>query len=267
LQSEEDAFMAIIDAFTKATGVGVKIINESLDDVQPKASVAANTNQGPDMFWGLYTLPHLFPTKIIDVTDVANYLGKKYGGWVPSAEAYGKGPSGKWIAIPVAFNGNVINYRQSMIEKAGFKEIPKDTAGFLELMKALKEKSTPGGFALGRASGDGNAWVHWAMWSQGANLVDAKDKVIINSPETVKALEYVKALSDTFVSGTASWNDAFNNKAFLESQVSLTNNGISIYGAAQAGAAKGDAKAKEVTTRCGRWARWASPPSSISATR
>jgi multiple sugar transport system substrate-binding protein len=164
---------------------------------------------------------------------------------VPSAETYGKS-GGKWIAIPVAYNGNVINYRQSMIEKAGFKEIPKDTAGFLELMKALKAKSVPGGFALGRASGDGNAWVHWAFWSHGANLVDKDDKVILNSPETVKALEYVKALSDTFVSGTASWNDAFNNKAFLESQVSLTNNGVSIYAAAKAGAAKGDAKLKEV---------------------
>jgi multiple sugar transport system substrate-binding protein len=245
VQSEEDSFMALVAAFTKATGVEVKVINESLDDVQPKASVAANTNQGPDMFWGLYSLPHLFPAKCVDVTDVATYLGKTHGGWVPTAETYGKS-SGKWIAIPVAYNGNVINYRQSMIEKAGFKEIPKDTAGFLELMKALKEKSVPGGFALGRASGDGNAWVHWALWSQGGNLVDKSDKVVINSPETVKALEYAKALSDTFVSGTASWNDAFNNKAFLESQVSLTNNGVSIYAAAKAGAAKGDAKAKEV---------------------
>jgi len=245
VQSEEDSFMALVDAFSKATGVAVKVVNESLDDVQPKASVAANTNQGPDMFWGLYSLPHLFPSKCVDVTDVANHLGGKYGGWVPTAETYGKS-GGKWIAIPVAYNGNVINYRQSMIEKAGFKEIPKDTAGFLELMKALKGKSVPGGFALGRASGDGNAWVHWAFWAHGANLVDKDDKVIVNSPETVKALEYVKALSDTFVSGTASWNDAFNNKAFLESQVSLTNNGVSIYAAAKAGAAKGDAKAKEV---------------------
>jgi multiple sugar transport system substrate-binding protein len=246
VQSEEDGFTALVAAFTKATGVDVKVINESLDDVQPKASVAANTNQGPDMFWGLYSLPHLFPDKCADVSDVAAYLGKKYGGWTPTAETYGKGPGGKWIAIPVAYNGNVINYRQSMIEKAGFKEIPKDTAGFLELMKALKEKSIPGGFALGRASGDGNAWVHWALWSQGANLVDAKDQVIINSPETVKALEYCKALSDTFVAGTASWNDAFNNKAFLESQISLTNNGVSIYAAAKAGAGKGDAKLKDV---------------------
>ena len=245
VQSEEDSFMALVANFTKATGVEVKVINESLDDVQPKASVAANTNQGPDMFWGLYSLPHLFPNKVSDVTDVANYLGKKYGGWTPTAVTYGQS-KGKWIAIPVAYNGNVINYRQSMIEKAGFKEVPKDTAGFLELMKALKEKSVPGGFALGRASGDGNAWVHWALWSQGANLVDKDDKVIINSPETVKALEYCKALSETFVPGTASWNDSFNNKAFLESQVSLTNNGVSIYAAAKAASAKGDAKAKEV---------------------
>ncbi len=245
VQSEEDSFMALVANFTKATGVEVKVINESLDDVQPKASVAANTNQGPDMFWGLYSLPHLFPNKVSDVSDVANYLGKKYGGWTPTAVTYGQS-KGKWIALPMAYNGNVINYRQSMIEKAGFKEVPKDTAGFLELMKGLKEKSVPGGFALGRASGDGNAWVHWALWSQGANLVDAKDQVIINSPETVKALEYCKALSDTFVPGTASWNDSFNNKAFLESQVSLTNNGVSIYAAAKAAAAKGDAKAKEV---------------------
>jgi multiple sugar transport system substrate-binding protein len=147
----------------------------------------------------------------------------------------------------VAYNGNVINYRISAIEKAGFKEVPKDTAGFLELMKALKAKGTPGGMALGRvAVTDGSAWVHWAMWSQGANLVDKDDKVIIDSPATVKALEYVKALSETFVPGTASWDDSFNNKAFAESQIWLTNNGVSIYAAAKAAAAKGDAKAKDV---------------------
>jgi len=133
VQSEEDGFMALVAAFTKATGVPVTVLNESLDDVQPKASVAANTGQGPDIFWGLYSLPHLFPSKCMDVTDVADYLGKKYGGWVPSAVTYGKSGKG-WIAIPVGYNGNVINYRQSMIEKAGFKEVPKDTAAFMELM-------------------------------------------------------------------------------------------------------------------------------------
>ena len=244
IQAEEDGFMKLVAAFTKATGVEVAVVNESLDDVQPKASVAANTNQGPDIFWGLYSLPHLFPTKCMDVTDVADHLGKKYGGWVPSAVTYGQS-GGKWIALPIAYNANLINYRQSHIEAAGFKSVPQDTAGFLELMKALKAKGTPGGMALGRASGDGNAWIHWALWSHGGNLVDKDDKVILNSPETIKALEYAKALSEAFVPGTASWNDAFNNKAFLAGEISLTNNGVSIYAAAKAGADK-DAKLKEI---------------------
>ncbi len=244
IQAEEDAFMALVAAFTKATGVAVTVLNESLDDVQPKASVAANTGQGPDLFWGLYSLPHLFPAKVVDVTDVADYLGKKYGGWVPSAVTYGKSGN-RWIALPIGYNGNVINYRQSMIEAAGHKEVPKDTAGFLDLMKNLKAKNTPGGFALGRASGDGNAWVHWCLWAFGGNVVDAKDKVIINSPETAKALEYAQQLYANFVPGTASWNDSFNSKAFLSGEVSLTNNGVSIYAAAKAEAGK-DPKMKAI---------------------
>ena len=85
VQAEDEAFIAAMDAFTKATGVKISVIRESNDDVQPKASVAANTGVGPDLFWGFYSLPHLFPNKCLDVTDVADYLGKKYGGWAPSA--------------------------------------------------------------------------------------------------------------------------------------------------------------------------------------
>src|ERR1700756_1424988 len=36
VQAEDEAFVAIMDAFTKATGVKVTISRESPDDVQPK---------------------------------------------------------------------------------------------------------------------------------------------------------------------------------------------------------------------------------------
>ena len=195
--------------------------------------MAANINSGPDMFWGLYSLPHLFPDKVVDVTDIADYLGKKYGGWVPSAIAYGKSGN-KWIDIPVAYNGNMQNYRKTASEKAGFKAFPKTTDEFLAYAKAMKAQGTPGGMALGHASGDGNAWVHWCLWTFGGNLVDAKDKVILNSPETAKALEYAKQLSETFLPGTASWNNSSNNKAFLAGECHWTGNGCSIYAAAKA---------------------------------
>ena len=100
VQAEDDAFVKLIDAFGQGDRRARSTSRASLyEDVQPKASVAANTGAGPDLFWGLYSLPHLFPQKCIDVTDVADYLGKKYGGWVDSAIKYGKSGN-KWIAHP-----------------------------------------------------------------------------------------------------------------------------------------------------------------------
>src|SRR5512139_3628678 len=131
VQSEDDAFVKMIDAFSKATGVQVSIARESYEDVQPKASVAANTGTGPDIFWGLYSLPHLFPQKCVDMTDVADYLGKKYGGWVDSAVKYGKSGN-KWIAVPICYSGALINYRISVLNKAGFQKFPETTEEFIE---------------------------------------------------------------------------------------------------------------------------------------
>ena len=239
VQSEDDQFVKLIDAFTQATGVKVTISRESYEDVQPKASVAANTGAGQDMFWGLYSLPHLFPQKCLDVTDVADYLGKKYGGWVESAQKYGKSGN-KWIAIPVCYSGNMLNYRIEASNKAGFSKFPTKTDEFLEYAKAMKKNNTPGGFALGHASGDGNAWVYWCLWANGGNVVDKNDKVIINSPETEKALTYSKQLFENMIPGTASWNDASNNKAFLAGEIYWTGNGISIYAAAKKDPTKND---------------------------
>jgi multiple sugar transport system substrate-binding protein len=232
VQSEDDAFVALIDAFTKATGVKVNISRESYEDVQPKASVAANTGAGPDLFWGLYSLPHLFPQKCVDVSDVADYLGKKYGGWTDAAAKTCK-LGDDWLGIPVATVGGYMTYRKSALDKAGFSEFPKDFPGFLEMCKALKKNNTPAGFALGHATGDANGWLHWVLWGHGAYTVDKDDKVVINSPETVKALEYCKALSDSFIPGVASWNDSSNNKAYLSGELYCTSNGISIYVAAK----------------------------------
>jgi multiple sugar transport system substrate-binding protein len=232
VQSEDDAFVMLMDVFTKATGVKIMISRESNEDVTPKASVAANTGAGPDIFWGIFSLPHLFPQKCLDVTDVADYLSKKYGSWAPSAIAYGKGSGTKWIDIPISYTASLLNYRLSSMKKAGFSKFPETTAEFLEYAKATKANGTPGGFALGHAPGDGNGWAYWCLWAHGANLVDKNDRVVVNSPETEKALEYAKQLYGQMISGTASWNDASNNKAFLAGDIHWTNNGISIYVAA-----------------------------------
>lgn len=233
VQGDEDTYMANVKKFSEKTGIEVRVDHEGWEDVRPKAAVAANTGAGPDIILSTNDDANLYPEKLVDVTDLANYLGKKYGGWYPVCEQFLKPDGKKWIGIPLGAAGNCIVYRESQVKAAGFNTFPKDTDGFLKLMKALKEKNTPGGFALGNATGDGNSWTHWLVWSHGGSLVDKSNKVVINSPQTIKALEYARELYGTFVPGTLSWLDPNNNKAFLDGQVSLTANGISVYYAAK----------------------------------
>jgi multiple sugar transport system substrate-binding protein len=122
-----------------------------------------------------------------------------------------------------------MDYRISSLKQAGFSKFPATTDKFLEYAKATKRNNTPGGFALGHASGDANTWVYWCLWAHGGNMVDKNDKVILNSSETEKALDYAKQLYDNMIPGVAAWNDASNNKAFLANEIHWTNNAISIY--------------------------------------
>ena len=232
VQGDIDAYMVNVKKFTDKTGIEVRVDNEGWEDVRPKAAVAANTGAGPDIILSTNDDANLYPDKLLDVTDLAEYLGKKYGGWYPSVEAYLKPDGKKWIGLGLGAAGSYMVYRQSHLKAAGFDAFPKTTDDFLKMLKALKEKGTPGGFALGNATGDG-LWCNWLMWAFGGQLVDKSNKVVIDSPETMKALEFAKEIYATFIPGTLSWLDPNNNKAFLDGQISVTNNGISIYYAAK----------------------------------
>ena len=232
VQGELDAYMANVKKFTEKTGIEVRVDTEGWEDVRPKAAVAANTGAGPDIILSTNDDANLYPDKLVDVTDLCTYLGNKYGGWFPSCETYLRPDGKKWIGVPLGASGAIIVYRQSQVKAAGFSTFPKDTDGFLKLFQALHAKGTPGGMALGNATGD-SGWTHWLIWAFGGAIVDKNNKVTINSPQTVKALEYARELYKTFIPGTLSWLDPNNNKAFLDNQLSVTNNGISIYYAAK----------------------------------
>ena len=230
---DEDQYMKNVAAFTKKTGIEVRVDNESWEDVRPKAAVAANVGSGPDIILSTFDDANLYPDKLLDVTDVANYLGAKYGGWYDVCRQYLQPDGKRWIGLPLGAAGNAFVYRISHMKEAGFDAFPRDLPGFLKLCQALKAKGHPSGFALGNATGDGNAWTHWLVWAHGGKMVDDRNNVVINSPQTIQALEYAKELYQTFVPGTLSWLDPNNNKAFLDDQISVTENGISIYYAAK----------------------------------
>jgi multiple sugar transport system substrate-binding protein len=229
---DEKLWLENTEKYTQQTGVQVKVESQGWEDLRPKAAVAANVGKGPDVVYGWYDDAHQYPDKLVDLTDLGEYLDKKYGGWYDVCRKFGM-REGKWIAIPLGAAGARIVYRISALKEAGFEEWPSDLDGMLKASQALAAKGKPGGLALGNAVGDGNTWCHWLVWAHGGRMVDENDQVVINSPETIAALTYARELYQSFVPGTLSWLDPSNNKAFLDGQISWTINGISVYYAAK----------------------------------
>lgn len=230
VEPDETFFRANAEKFSKEFNVPVRVDFVGWEDIRPQTAVLANTGTGPDVVIGWSDDPHIYADKLHDMSDVAEYLGKKYGGWQFLAEKYGKRHrTNNWISIPLGGSTGPLVYRISAVKEAGFDKIPEDHAGFLQLCKRLKEIGKPAGFALGNAVGDGNGTANWLTWSFNSFLTDEDGKVAINQPATIQALEYLKELYPTFVEGTLSWLDPTNNRAYAAQQCWLTPNGVSLY--------------------------------------
>jgi multiple sugar transport system substrate-binding protein len=230
VDADEPIFRENSQKFAQQFGVETRVDFVGWEDLRPQTAVTANTGAGPDIVVGWPEDPHIYADKLHDMSDVAEYLGKKYGGWYFLAEKYGrKWKTNNWIAIPMGGSSGPLVYRESWVKEAGVDKIPNDLDQFLQLCRKLKANGHPVGFALGNAVGDANGYAQWLLWAHGGYMVDEDGKVAINRKETIEALKYAKALYETFIPGTLAWQDPSNNKAFEAGEISLTANGVSIY--------------------------------------
>ena len=230
IEPDEVYWRANTKKFTEATGVPVRVDFLSWEDIRPQTAVTANTGAGPDIVVGFSSDPQIYVSKIANMTDLADYLGAKYGGWQQLAVLYGtKWKTKDWISIPIGGGVGPVVYRQSWVKAAGYDKIPDDLPGFLTLCQKLHKSGHPCGFSLGHALGDANGFASWLLWSHNAMLVDEDGKIALDSKETIAALKYATELQKTMISGTLAWNDSGNNKAYAAGQIGLTFNGVSIY--------------------------------------
>src|ERR1700694_2114121 len=90
VKADEDVFRANAAKFTATTGVEVKVDFVGWVDLNQQTPVTSNSGAGPDIIIGFTDPPHIYSDKLIELTDVADYLGKRYGGWLALAQKYGK---------------------------------------------------------------------------------------------------------------------------------------------------------------------------------
>ncbi len=145
VSGEEEAWNANTKAFTEATGVEVRVDQESWEDVRPKAAVAANVGSGPDMVMSWFDDPFQYPDKLVDVTDLAEGVGAANGGWYDGPRDYAV-RDGKFIALPLCAIGNAICYRDSHVKAAGFSEFPHGQRRLPRALQGDAGQQDPGRF-------------------------------------------------------------------------------------------------------------------------
>jgi multiple sugar transport system substrate-binding protein len=122
-----------------------------------------------------------------------------------------------------------MTYREDLYKQQGFPP-PQTWEEWKDTGKKIKEATGKKvGIALSQTE-DSGASMHVMLWSYGASTVDKERRVIINSPETRKALDFVKDLYETTMTNEVlSWDDSSNTQAFLGGNYSWVHNAVSVY--------------------------------------
>ncbi len=145
VQPDEDIFRANAKRFTDKTGVEMKVDFVGWEDINQQTAVTSNSGAGPDLIMGFSDAPHIYQDKLIELTDVADYLGKKYGGWATMAQRYGKKHgTNTWIGIPFGASFGPLIYRKSILQQIGYDKVPDDMAGVLDVVQEAEGRRQAG---------------------------------------------------------------------------------------------------------------------------
>ena len=97
---------------SKALGAEVVFEFINANDLQPRITAAIQSGSGADIIQMLVNWPHLYANSLVDVSDVAEPIGKAQGGYYDVFNSTAK-VGGKWLAVPHGTGGNAVAYRRS----------------------------------------------------------------------------------------------------------------------------------------------------------
>jgi len=120
-----DAYMktTIAAAYKKATGIDVVYETTSVGSLPTRVSTIAETGSGADVTMDILLTPFLFDEKFDDLSDIAEEVGKKQGGWYDVAKEAAV-VNGKWKALPFSNIGQLMNWRTDWFKEVGVTNSP-----------------------------------------------------------------------------------------------------------------------------------------------
>src|SRR6202790_4480350 len=101
--------------------LGIKINLEGVDGltIQARVTSAVSSGSGPDIISAINNWAQLYGDSVVDVSDVAEEIGKAQGGYYETAKAIAYDGK-KWLAVPNTIVGAQIVNRKSWWAEIGY---------------------------------------------------------------------------------------------------------------------------------------------------
>jgi multiple sugar transport system substrate-binding protein len=227
------AYDAWFDKFAKEWGDknGVRVRVDHIPHLELPARYAAEfaAGAGHDLIYFVgQILTGQYYRHLVDVTDLAEGLGKKYGGWMESSKSAAQ-VGGKWYAVPDFFITIPVLWRKDLFESVGRGE-PKTWDDLRVAGRLLKAKGKPTGMQFSHCNDANHNW-RALMYCFGVKETDPTGQDTgLDSKEMREALRFAKALYDEAMTPEVfSWDDASDNRFLASGVASWIHDAISAY--------------------------------------
>jgi multiple sugar transport system substrate-binding protein len=226
-------FDPFVKDWAQRVGINVTIDHINNAEVPGRLSAEIAAKAGHDLVQNIAPLAQFEPS-VLDLKDVNTEAEKRFGKQVDICRKTSFNPkTGKYYAFAPGWVPDPGNFRKSLWEKVG---LPNGPATWDELLRGGTDIAKQGqkmGIGMSQEI-DSNMAARSLIWSFGGSIQDAQENVVVNSPETIEAVDFMSRLfKATMTDEVFAWNAASNNQGLIAGNLSYIINSISAWRTAQ----------------------------------
>jgi multiple sugar transport system substrate-binding protein len=226
----DEWFDAYAQDWGAENGAAVTVDHINLAELPATLAAEVDAGEGHSIVEMLFS-PAAFIEGLHDLSDINHTAVELYGDPLQTCLANSYLPiTGQYYGFTHGYVPDPGDYIISLWTEVGYPDGPSTYEELLDGGRQIREQfGIPLGIGMSPEL-DSEMATRAIMWSHGASVQDENENVVLNSPETIAAVEYMTALySATMTDEVFSWNAASNNQGLIAGDLSYILNSISAY--------------------------------------
>ncbi len=232
--SHDDWFDPFAREWGEQVGVDVRVDHINNAEIPARITAEIAAGEGHDLIQYIATLSQFEPS-VVDLKDVVEEAERRHGPMLDLCRRSSFNPTtGKFYAYAPGWVPDPGDYRRSLWEGVGLPDGPSTWDELLQGGARIKaEQGVQMGIGMSQEI-DSNMAARALIWSFGGSIQDESENVVINSPQVVDAVDFMRRLyQQTMTPEVFAWNAASNNQGLIAGQLSYILNSISAWRTAQ----------------------------------